>query len=113
MNFEEDIKKWVTLDNEIRTKSTELRQLREERRDSQIAILEHVSTNGLSHKTIQISDGTLKFQNIKVATPPTFKFITQCLTDCISDEGQVTQLVDYIKQKREIKYIPEVKRSYK
>ena len=113
MNFEEAIKNWVAIDDEIKDKTTELRQLRDMRSQSQEAILDHVTTNGIAHKTVQISDGLLKFQNCKVTAPLTFRFITQCLNDCISDENQVKQLIKYIKQKRAIKYVPEVKRSYK
>ena len=113
MNFEQTIKNWVALDDSIRVRTAELKQLREQRRDTQSSILDHVTTNGLSHKTVQISDGVLKFQNCKVTAPLTFRFITQCLNECISDEEQVKQLVNYIRQKRNIKYIPEVKRSYK
>ena len=113
MNFEEAIKNWVAIDDEIKDKTAELRQLRDMRSQSQEAILDHVTTNGMAHKTVQISDGLLKFQNCKVTAPLTFRFITQCLNDCISDENQVKQLIKYIKQKRAIKYVPEVKRSYK
>lgn len=113
MNFEETVINWVALDDAIKIKTTELKQLRDDKRDTQTVILDHITTNNLSHKTIQISDGILKFQNCKVTAPLTFKFITQCLNECISDEEQVKQLVNYIRQKRNIKYIPEVKRSYK
>ena len=75
-------------------------------------IITHAVDNNMSHSTIQITDGSLKFQNTKVTSPLTFKFITECLNDCIDDPNQVKVLIDYIKKKREVKYVPEVKRSY-
>ena len=113
MSFEEAVKSWVATDNEIKEKMTELKELRDTRVHYQEYIIDYVTNNDMEHKTVQITDGELRFQNNKVTSPLTFKFITQCLTDCISDENQVKQLVEYIKQKRAIKYIPEVKRSYK
>ena len=113
MSFEEAIKNWVSTDNEIKERTGELKNLRSARNQYQEYILDHVTDNNMAHKTVQISDGTLRFQNCKVIAPLTFKFITQCLNDCISDEGQVKQLVNYIKQRRTIKYVPEVKRLYK
>ena len=113
MSFEQAVKDWVTIDDSIKQRMVEIRELRDARNQHQDYILDHVATHNISHQTVQISDGILRFQNSKTTAPLTFKFITQCLTDCISDENQVKQLVDYIKQKRVIKYIPEVKRSYK
>ena len=33
--------------------------------------------------------------------------------DCIQDEENVKKIMKYIKQKREVKYVPDIKRSYK
>ena len=112
MSFENNIREWVTVDNKLRQYGTAIKGLREEKSQLTTYIITHVADNNMSHNTIQISDGILKFQNMKVTSPLTFKFITECLNDCISDEEQVKQLVKYIKQKREVKYVAEVKRSY-
>ena len=113
MPFDDLIKNWVNVDNEIKERTAELKNLRALRSEYQDAVLDHVTTNNMAHKTVHISDGTLSFKNSKVTTPLTFKFITQCLNDCIADENQVKQLIKYIKQRRETRYVPEVKRSYK
>ncbi len=113
MSFEERIKNWVEIDNQIKERTAELRELRDMRSQHQEQILDHVATNNLAHKTVQITDGILRFQNNKITSPLTFKFITRCLNDCISDEQQVKLLVDYIRKNRDVRYVPEVKRSYK
>lgn len=113
MSFEEKIKEWVTTDNRIKNSSSEIKNLRKHRHELTDAIIDYVTTHDMAHNTIQISDGLIKFQNVKVTPPLTFKFITRCLKDCIENEEQVTQLVNYIKEKREIRYVPEVKRTYK
>jgi len=113
MSFEEKIKNWVEIDNQIKVRSAELKELRNARSESQEQILDHVAINNLEHKTVQITNGILRFQNNKITSPLTFKFITRCLNDCISDDQQVKLLVDYIRRNRDVRYVPEVKRSYK
>jgi hypothetical protein len=112
MSFEDNIRQWVTVDNQLKKYNTEVKRLREAKGILGNNILAHAVDQNLSHSVVEISDGSLKFQNVKVTSPLTFKFITQCLKDCIEDEEQVKLLINYIKQKREVKYVPEVKRTY-
>ena len=112
MSFEDNIKKWVHIDNKIKGLNDELKGLRTERSGLSSTLITYATDNDLTHKIIEITDGNLKFQNQKITSPLTFKFITECLNDCISDEEQVKQLVNYIKEKRGVKYIGELKRSY-
>ena len=113
MVFEESVKRWVGVDNKIRELNEHVRSLREEKNQLTENLIVYASEQNITHKTIEITDGTLKFQNRKETSPLTFKFIESCLTDCISDGDQVKQLIDYIKKKREVKYVGEVKRNYK
>ena len=113
MSFEDKIKEWVATDNRIKNNAVERKKLRNHRTELTHTILDYVTAHDMTHNTIQISDGLIKFQNVKMTPPLTFKFITQCLKDCMENEEQVNQLVNYIKEKREIRYIPEVKRTYK
>ena len=112
MSFEDNIKQWVMVDNQIKQYSAHVKELRQQKNNLSNNIISHAVDNNMSHNTIQITDGTLKFQNMKVTSPLTFKFITECLNDCIEDEEQVKMLINYIKKKREVKYVPEVKRTY-
>lgn len=112
MSFENQIKEWVQVDNQIKHYNTQVKELRQQKNNLSNNIIAHAVENEMSHSTIKISDGSLKFQNVKVTSPLTFKFITECLKDCIDDEDQVKILIDYIKKKRNVKYVPEMKRSY-
>ena len=60
----------------------------------------------------KLTDGKLKFQNTRVTAPLTFRFLEECLNECINGEEQVKQIIKYIKSKREVKYVPDIKRSY-
>jgi hypothetical protein len=112
MSFEDNIRQWVTVDNQIKKYTIETKKLRELKSNLSNNILAHAVDHNLSHSMVEISDGSLKFQNMKVTSPLTFKLITECLSDCIDNKEQVKQLVDYIRQKRDVKYVPEVKRTY-
>lgn len=112
MAFEENIRKWITLDNQIKKFTTHVKSLREQKTHLSDTIIAYAVDQNLSHNTVEITDGALKFQNIKVTAPLNFKFMTKCLNECIADEEQVKLLITYIKQKREVKYVPEIKRTY-
>jgi hypothetical protein len=112
-DFQNSIKKWVFIDNQIKKANTELYELRKQRRDFSDTIFSYVETNKLDNAVIEISDGTLKFQQNKSFNPLTFKYIESCLNDCISDEEQVKMLMKYIKNKREYKFNSDIRRQYK
>ena len=38
--------------------------------------------------------------------------IKKCLNDCISDPSDVEKIMDYIKEKRDFRYIKDIKRQY-
>ena len=112
MSFENKIKRWVELDNRVRKHKEEIKVLNSEKNVMTDDILNYVETQQLEHATIQITDGSLSFKSNKQTKPLTFKFLKQCLNECISDEGKVDQLIEYIKQKREVKYVKDIRRFY-
>jgi Family of unknown function (DUF5760) len=59
---------------------------------------------------VQISDGKLKFAQTRVTAPLTLKYVEKSLGEIIKNETQVKQIMDYLKQKRESKIVPEIKR---
>lgn len=112
MSFEESIQQWVAIDNQIKNYNIKIRELRENRNNVSDYIHSYVEQNNLGNAVIQISDGKLKFQNTKISSPLTFKFLYGCLMDKIGDEEKVKELIDYIKEKREFKYSPDIRRTY-
>ena len=112
MTFENKIKSWVALDNQIKVLNERARSLREERSKLGEDIFEYVETENLSNATVQISDGRLKFMEATQTAPLTLTFIKTCLTDCIKNSGDVDSIMTYIKNSRHKKNVPEIKRSY-
>jgi len=110
MSFEENVQKWVALDNQIKSINEKLQELRDKKAKVNEQIQVYANKNKLQNATIQISDGKLKLTETKVASPLTFKYLEKCLGEVISNETQVKQIIEYIKEQREVKLVPEIKR---
>jgi ribosomal protein S15P/S13E len=110
MNFERQIQQWVSVDNQLKTLNEKIKELRDSKQQLSSSILSHVEKNNLSNSTIQTGDGKLKFIQSKTVQPVTFKYLETCLKEIIKNENQIKQIIDYIKQKREMKYAFEIKR---
>lgn len=110
MSFENNIKKWVSLDNQIKSMNDKIKNMRDEKNSTEESILEYIETNNLKNATINISDGKLRFTTTKQTPPLTLKYIEECLLKCISNEEQVKALMKVIKDSREYKYTPDIKR---
>ncbi len=106
------IKEWVICDNNLNTLKQQSKQLRENKNNLTDEIFSYVHEHNLDNSVIQISDGTLKFQQTNYSSPLTFKFLETCLNDCISNEEQVKKIINYIRNKREIKTQYNIKRKF-
>ena len=59
-----------------------------------------------------LSSGKLKFQNVKQTAPLTFKLVKEVLDECIDNEEHVNAIIKAIKDKRESKYVYDIRRTY-
>lgn len=110
--FTDKIREWVSIDNKIKKYQEEIKKARQNRSSLATSILEDAENSNMQHAVIQITDGKLKFQNTRVTAPLTFKFLESCLNECITDEEQVKQIIKFIKSKRQVNFVPEIKRTY-
>jgi len=106
------IKRWVELDNKIKTTAEEVRDIRTEKAVINDEILEIIEEKQLGKATVNISDGKLKFVSSKTTAPLTLTYIEKCLSDLITNGKQVEQIMTYIKKNRETKTTMEIKRVY-
>lgn len=112
MSFEQHIQQWVSIDNQMKQLTDKMKELRDRKNTLNDAIFNHVENSNLSNATLQISDGKIKFVKTKDTQVLTFKYLETCLHEIIKNEDQVNKIIDYVKNKREIKYVPEIKRFY-
>jgi hypothetical protein len=111
MSFEQQIQQWVTIDNQMKIVGDKMKELRDKKNAISEQINTHIETTQFN-SSIKITDGQLKFVKVKETQQLTFKYLETCLSEIIKNEEQVKKIVEYIKNKREVKYVPEIKRLY-
>ena len=97
-NFQKNIQNWVALDNQIKTLNQQAKELRNNRNALTNNIFTYAESNNLENAVIQISDGKLKFQNVKQTAPLTFKLVKEVLDECIDNEEHVNAIIKAIKE---------------
>ena len=74
-------------------------------------INDKVYTTGILPLTAEIDDPVpISVVEVIVPAPLTFRYIEKSLGEVIKNESQVKQIVEYLKNKREIKSVSEIKR---
>jgi hypothetical protein len=106
MDINTQIKEWVTVDNELKQYNEKIKYLREKRN----SLEKNIFNNTNSYTVININNEKLKIMHTKVTEPLTFKYLEKSLGEIIKSETQVKQIIEHIKEKREVKYISEIKR---
>ena len=111
-NFQNNIKSWVTIDNNIKILTEQLKGLKTERLSISDSILNYVEEEKLNSTTIQINDGNLKFTKVKQTSNLTLSYVKECLEKCMSNPDDISAIMNVIKTSRISKYNNEIKRSY-
>ena len=111
--FDKQIQKWVEVDNKIKKINAELKSSREMKNELETSIMTTVNNKKLLNTSLSLSDGgRLRFMETKTTNPISLTFVEQCLNELIPNKSQVQHILKYMKDKREIKINPEIKRYY-
>jgi len=110
MSFENKIQQWVHIDNQLKILNEQVKQLRDQRNSLETNLTTYAKNNNIADTTIKVNNDKLKFVETKVAEPLTFKYLEKTLGEIIKNESQVQLIMEHIKQKRNIKVVPEIKR---
>ena len=111
-HLDKTIQNWVELDNELKKLNERAKDVRTRKNDIEDKIMTYVEDNNMNNSVVNITDGKIKFCETKQTPPLTLGFLEKCLSEVIANQGQVKQIVEYIKSKRETKMVPEIKRYY-
>jgi predicted transcriptional regulator len=111
-HLDKTIQNWVELDNELKKLNERAKDVRTRKNDIEDKIMTYVEDNNMNNSVVHITDGKIKFCETKQTPPLTLGFLEKCLSEVIANQGQVKQIVEYIKSKRETKMVPEIKRYY-
>lgn len=112
MSFQQNIKQWIDIDNQIKTVNETLNELKKQKCILLNEINTYIETNQLSNASVTVGDERLRFVKVKETQSLTFKYLETCLSEIIKNEDQVKKIIEYIKNKREVKYVSEIKRFY-
>ena len=112
MSFEQNIRQWVAIDTQLKILNDKHKELRDKKQELSNQINCYVETKELANSTINIGDGKIKFINVKDTQQLTFKYLETCLGEIIKNEEHVKKIIEYVKNKRELKMVPEIKRFY-
>jgi nitrogen regulatory protein PII len=122
MNLEENVQKYIKIEDEIKKRLTELNKLREYKTSITSLIIadlekdkhkESKDNKEKGHYTyVSRINGNIKIKmvELKTYTPLTFTFLKKCLLEIIPKSHQVDQIIEYVKTKRESKIISDIKR---
>tara|TARA_Y100000591_G_C21385871_1_gene475809 strand:+ start:208 stop:567 length:360 start_codon:yes stop_codon:yes gene_type:complete len=114
MSFEDNIRKWIQIDNAIKEKQLSIKQLKIEKEQYNENILEYLNENNLENATIKIGDGKLRLVESNHPETLTYKFICESLCEYFREdedhEELVKEIIIFIKERRNIKTLKEIKR---
>ena len=113
LSLEQRIQRWVHLDNTVKQLNDQVRELRDSRNEVESSILTHVTDHNLSHATVRIKDGTLKFAfNVKQPPAITLSFLGEALAECCPPQ-QAAAIMQHSRAKRDAaaKLVPEIRRA--
>ena len=112
MTFSDNIKKWVSIDDEIKELNTKIKEKRELRSQVLLSIIDYKKNNKLDGKIIKYNSENLKFTISRQYQPVSYEFIKKCLGEIIDDIEYVEYIINYIKEKRSYKNVEDIKRFY-
>lgn len=111
--FIENIKKWVLLDSQLKIVHEKVKQMRELKQSLLDEIIKYAKENHIDHKKIEISDGELRFYEKKEYQPLSYHFLEENLGKIIKNKDQVNQIIEFLRENREISSYTDIRRTYK
>ena len=112
MSLEENIKRWVVLDNQQKKLNEQVKELREKKNDLTGCIITDFSDKNIKSPIIKISDGRLNLIETQHANVMSFKFLLDSFKEYFDDEKEANKLLDFVKSKRTFTNVSSIKRIY-
>jgi len=96
--FIEVVKNWVLIDDNIRKKNQEIKELKDERKEYEVFILEYM--DNINESVIDISDGKLRKNKSNTKGSLKQESIQNALLDITKDTGKAMEMTKYIMDSR-------------
>ena len=112
MSFEDNVRQWTILDTKIRLANAQLREMRTTRDNLSKSVCDHMKQTGIDKRKIEIADSKIEVSEKKEYSSLTLGYLEKCLSAIIQEQESVKHILQYIKDKREIKKSIELKRTF-
>ena len=112
MSFEDNVRQWTILDTKIRLANAQLREMRISRDNLSKSVCDHMKQTGIDKRKIEIADSKIEVSEKKEYSSLTMGYLEKCLSAIIQEQESVKHILQYIKDKREIKKSVELKRTF-
>ena len=112
MSFEDNVRQWTILDTKIRLANTQLREMRTARDNLSKSVCDNMKQTGIDKRKIEIADSKIEVSEKKEYSSLTMSYLEKCLSAIIQEQESVKHILQYIKDKREIKKSIELKRTF-
>ena len=111
-SFEDNVRQWTVLDTKIRLANTQLREMRTTRDNISKTVCEHMKQTGIANRKIEIADSKIEVFEKKEYSSITMSYLEKCLSAIIQEQESVKHILQYVKDKREIKKSIDLKRTF-
>jgi rRNA processing protein Krr1/Pno1 len=107
------IREWISIDNEIAILNEKIREKREKKREINEYVFQYLKEKNTPKIRINIPDGHITTATTNTYNPISLKLLLSAFTEYFNDEEKALQLLEFIKNKREIITTNELKRTHK
>jgi hypothetical protein len=107
--FKQSIIRWVKLDDDLKKIRETVKEINEEKKQSEQYILTYLENIGQAD--VAISDGKLSRQVSKSQAPLKKENIHKALVDIVKDDNKAVQITDHILNSRETKQKISLRRT--
>lgn len=104
----ENVQKWVLIDTQLKIINEKTKKLRDMKHDTTKSICEYMKSQPSNQ--IGITDGELRIYEKKEYSQLTFSYIESKLSEIIPEKENVEYIVRYLKEKREITNVKDIRR---
>lgn len=108
--FKQVVVEWVNIDDKIRSKNEELKELKKDKKNIEEYIMESMQT--LDEGVIDISDGKIRLNKTKTKSSLKENLIQEALTELTHDNVKATTMTKYILDKRPVVEKTNLKRTF-
>jgi len=109
MSFENNIQKWVDLENKIKNLNKETKLLKEQQKTLETQIINTANENNISNSIIKINNIKIRFTNTTIYEALSFKYLEKNLINIINDQNTIKQIINHLKTNRNQKTVKELK----